>query len=237
MHAKELAPTLSTQFSDLVDQLLGWALDVNSPASVCAEVNAALRSFGDLWAMNEEFGLTIARHLVDDLEALAPEPLPNVGRGPILQQAPRLSRFVGCLSAVVVGLGPKFVNAADQNTLTSRCLACLANRVPSEAGAAQQSPMTSASELCELSADLVMQLGKVLRGKLSPHHQLAARVVLAPLHASITGVHTHTILKCLERHERSSSCKAPHYPPPPRTCSPPPARRFQASGFTTIRRL
>ena len=204
----QLASVLGAQFAELVDQLLGWALDESAPAALCAELNDAISHFGALWACNSPFGLTIARHLVDDLEALPPEPLPPIppppprGAMPMsIQIAPKLARFVGCFSAVVGGLGWRFVSAPDHAVLVGRCLGCLAVRVPA-ALEAMQAPSTSASDFVAFADAAVMRLAATLRAKMAPHHSLAARVLIAPLHAKPPGARTPATLHALKQHLR-----------------------------------
>ena len=195
----EALGVLGAQFAELVDQLLGWSLDMTAPAALCAEFDTAICEFGHLWGSSAEFGLTIARHLVDDLEALPPEPLPPMpppppkgAMPPPLQIAPQLARFVGSFSAVVGGMGRRFVAATDHASLVGRCMNCLAARLPAALQAAQP-PTTSASDLSAFASACVMRLATALGEEMAPHHAAAARVLLAPLHTlDVTDAPTYT---------------------------------------------
>ena len=151
-------------------------------------------------------GNLISHRLVDDLEQLPhPEPLPAKtkparGKRPdVVQLSPQLGRFVGCFAAVVGGLGD-FAASTDQASLVTRCLSCLANRVPA-AISAERMPSTSASELCAFANDCVMRLAGVLRDKIGQHHAFAACILLSALQVS-QSMRTPALLELLDRHAK-----------------------------------
>ena len=208
----QLAPALAPHFAELVDQLLGWALDASSPQSVATEVNSCLMSVRSLWAANEALAVSIAQHLVDDLESLPEEPPPMLshpegarsggGLQP-MQHAPHLIRFVSCLNAIVGASGRGFASAQENASLVPRCLAVLAHRVPAEVLAASP-PFTSASELLAVGSDCVLLLANIFRSRMAPHHQPAARVLFAPL--ALPGVSNATVVAVLEKHDILLRC-------------------------------
>ncbi|KOO31638.1 protein smg- isoform a, partial [Chrysochromulina tobinii] len=180
---RELAPVLIPHFPEVVDFLLGWALEPRSPLALCSDINTTLGSLRTLWAHSEGFGLRLARHLLDDLEGLPAEPPtpPPAARHHTTALAPRLTRFAGCFGAVVRGLGSTYAAAAEQPELTGRCLHCLATRLPIHVTAAAP-PATSAADLTAFAEDTILTIAEALRGRVAPHHAAASRILLAPLH-------------------------------------------------------
>lgn len=87
---------LEPYFIDMVDLLLGWALDPEHPEGDRRLIVDNFLKFPRMWARNPQFPLNLLRKFLDDMEVLAHD-----HSTPSLQQLYRLLALASCFVAVM----------------------------------------------------------------------------------------------------------------------------------------
>ena len=104
----ETAAAVRPHFAELVDLLLGWALDPRSASGANERICEALGGqLGPLWAASAPFAVGLMHKLVDDVERLhLPDGAHASDGAAAAQWAAQLGRFVRVFCAAASGLGP-----------------------------------------------------------------------------------------------------------------------------------
>lgn len=87
---------LESYFIDMVDLLLGWALDPEHPEVDRRLIVDNFLKFQRMWARSPQFPVNLLRKFLDDMEMLAHD-----HSTPTLQQLPRLLALASCFVAVM----------------------------------------------------------------------------------------------------------------------------------------
>jgi len=115
---------LQPYFIDMVDLLLGWALDPEHPEGDRRLIVDSFLKFQRMWVRNPQFPLNLLRKFLDDMEMLAHD-----HATPTLQQLYRLlalaSCFVAVMQATALGMdeadpNKRQLSAADLNPLSEQ---------------------------------------------------------------------------------------------------------------------
>ena len=208
----ETAAAVRPHFAELVDLLLGWALDPRSASGANERICEALGGqLGPLWAASAPFAVGLMHKLVDDVERLhLPDGAHASDGAATAQWAAQLGRFVRVFCAAASGLGPRYAQLAEQPALTARLLACLnaAVREPKADGdggdedeedGRLRPPLLSAAgrTFAAVATDCVATLSRLLRGGFAPHHAAAVRLIHVQL---ADGASSSAVLRALSLH-------------------------------------
>ena len=175
----ETAAAVCPHLAELVDLLLGWALDPRSASGANERICEALGGqLGPLWAASAPFAVGLMHKLVDDVERLhLPDGAHASDGAAAAQWAAQLGRFVRVFCAAASGLGPRYAQLAEQPALTARLLACLNAAVREPEGDGDggddeeddgrlRPPLQSAEgrTFAAVATDCVATLSRLLRG-------------------------------------------------------------------------
>ena len=192
-------------FAELVDLLLGWALDPRSSART--HLRGVGGQLGPLWAASALFAVGLMQS-VDDVERLH-LPTARTRRTAPPRDGPQLG-CVRVFCAAASGLG-RYAQLAEQPAPTARLPACLnaAVREPEADGGGGDDedeedggllpPLLSAAgrTFAAVATDCVATLSRVLRGGFAPHHAAAVRLIHVQL---ADGASSSAVLRALSLH-------------------------------------
>ncbi|KAK9839154.1 hypothetical protein WJX74_010625 [Apatococcus lobatus] len=145
--------SIRPRFQDLMDSLLGWALDPQLPDGCRPALAATFMGFAPLWKLHERFGQQLVERLQQDLERMA-DLLATPDQG---QQLHRFLAIVNCY----VNLIRSMARGAPEALTTADFLAAMLKASASMLGGLQR---VSTSKQGTSTQELCMQLELLMDG-------------------------------------------------------------------------
>eukprot|EP00887_Chlorella_sp_A99_P005628 scaffold1.g5628.t1 len=219
-----LEHSLSARFQDLVDLLLGWALEPALPASTRASLGQTFAAFAPVWQQHAAFARSLLRSLGRDLSKLAeaePGPAPAAtkpgqddgadgGKKDYEAGAAQLAKLLGLSTCVAAIAGAMPADA--QPTVLQQALGSLASRMrrpPPPDAAAVGEMLTVACRLADAAGKCLAAGAGSVGGSASPSPSGAQSRAGPPAMANGQEVAGQMATLCLEGASLSPSPVSP----------------------------